>query len=122
MSEWKEDTIFMNKHNMRLIKITGKIITDSGNTFWRGEAIDETPLTSKVKGDVVILDDDDLKNWSCRPILTSILDIHGWAAVDSQLPTSDKRFVIRDVLGSNKAYTYGMGDEPPRVLASSEEE
>jgi hypothetical protein len=61
--DWNEDGIYMNKHNLRLIKITGKIITDVGNVFWRGEAIDETPLTSKVKGDVVILDDDDLKNW-----------------------------------------------------------
>ena len=52
--EWKENVEYKNIHNDRLIKITGKIITDVGNTLWRGEAIDETPLTSKGKGDVVI--------------------------------------------------------------------
>ena len=61
--EWKENVEYKNIHNDRLIKITGKIITDVGNTFWRGEAIDETPLTSKGKGDVVILDDEDLQHW-----------------------------------------------------------
>ena len=61
--EWKENKVYMNIHNQRLIKITGTIITDTGNTFWRGEAINGTPLTSKVKGDIVILDDNDLKHW-----------------------------------------------------------
>ena len=63
MSEWKENAVYMNKHNKRLIKITGTIITDVGNTFWRGEAINETTLTSIVKGAIVIVDDNDLKHW-----------------------------------------------------------
>jgi len=61
--EWKENVEYKNIHNDRLIKITGKIITDVGNIFWCGEGINETPLTSKGKGDIVILGDGDLQHW-----------------------------------------------------------